>query len=91
VGKATIVSDPEVMMGKPVAVGSRITVEYIIEELAHGQPIKALVHFHPTVTREGVLAVLEYAAKVMWLDSVDPIDAPLRELGLPGRGKHRQS
>ncbi len=75
-GKATIVSDPEVMMGKPVVARTRITVEYILEELAHGQPIDTLVDSHPTLTREGVLAALGYAAKVLRLDVVEPIEAP---------------
>lgn len=75
-GKTNIVSDPEVMMGKPVVAGTRITVEYILEELAHGQPIDALVDSHPTLTREGVLAALEYAARVLRLDVVEPIEAP---------------
>ena len=75
-GKASIVSDPEVMMGKPVVAGTRITVEYILEELAHGQTIDALVDSHPTLIREGVLAALEYAARVLRLDVVDPIEAP---------------
>jgi uncharacterized protein (DUF433 family) len=73
---STIVSDPEVMMGKPVVAGTRITVEYILEELAHGQPIDTLVASHPTLTHEGVLAALEYAAKVLRLDIVEPIEAP---------------
>ncbi len=64
------------MMGKPVVAGSRITVEYILEELAHGQPIDTLVASHPALTREGVLAALAYAAKVLRLDVVDPIETP---------------
>jgi uncharacterized protein (DUF433 family) len=75
-GTSTIVSDPEEMMGKPVVAGTRITVEYILEELAHGQPIDTLVASHPTLPREGVLAALEYAAKVLRLDVVEPIEAP---------------
>ncbi len=75
-GKATIVHDPDVMMGKPVVAGTRITVEYILEELAHGQPIDTLVDSHPTLTREGVLAALEYAARVLRLEVVDPVEAP---------------
>ena len=71
----TIISDPDVMMGKPVVAGTRITVEFILEELAHGQPIDVLVSSHPTLTHEGVLAALDYAAKVLRLDVVDPMDA----------------
>jgi uncharacterized protein (DUF433 family) len=75
-GKANIISDPDVMMGKPVVTGTRITVEFILDELAHGQTIDTLVDSHPTLTREGVLAALEYAARVLRLDVVDPIEAP---------------
>ncbi|MGO9411361.1 MAG: DUF433 domain-containing protein [Spirochaetia bacterium] len=71
----TIISDPDVMMGKPVVAGTRITVEFILEELAHGQPIDVLVSSYPTLTHEGVLAALDYAAKVLRLDVVDPMDA----------------
>ena len=73
--EATIVSNPEVMMGKPVVAGTRITVEFILEELAHGQSIEALVGSHPTLPREGVLAALDYAAKVLRLDVVDSVEA----------------
>ena len=51
-----IVSNPEVMLGKPVIAGTRITVEYILEELAQGQSIDILAESHPTLTREGVQA-----------------------------------
>ena len=34
-----IVSDPKVMMGKPVVSGTRMTVELILEELAAGETI----------------------------------------------------
>ena len=33
---ATIISDPAVMMGKPVVTGTRITVEHILDELSAG-------------------------------------------------------
>jgi uncharacterized protein (DUF433 family) len=58
-----------------VVAGTRITVEFILEDLAHGQPIDVLVDSHPTLTREGVPAALDYAAKVLRLDVVDSIEA----------------
>ena len=71
---ARIMSNPRVMLGKPVVEGTRITVEYILEELAHGQSFEALLKSHPTLTREGVLAALDYAAKVLSLDVVYPVE-----------------
>lgn len=56
--------NPEVMLGKPVIKGTRITVEQIIDELASGysdQVIKA----HPHLTEAHILASLQYAALVM--------------------------
>lgn len=72
--KARIISNPEIMLGKPVIAGTRITVEHILEELAHGQSIDALLESHPTLTREGIQAALEYAAKVLSSEIVYPIE-----------------
>jgi uncharacterized protein (DUF433 family) len=40
--KQIIVSDPKVMMGKPVIAGTRITVELILEKLAAGASLVQL-------------------------------------------------
>ncbi len=37
-----IISNPAVMMGKPVIAGTRITVELILEKLAAGETIRVL-------------------------------------------------
>ena len=62
---ARIVNDPTVMLGKPVIAGTRITVEFVLEELAAGQTVEALTESHPTITMDGVRAALDYAAKVL--------------------------
>lgn len=72
--KRRIVSDPKVMLGKPVVEGTRITVELILDELAHGQSFEALLKSHPTLTRDGVEATLDYAARVLRLDVVDSVE-----------------
>jgi uncharacterized protein (DUF433 family) len=51
------------MMGKPVVAGTRITVELILEKLAAGESVEQLLDSHPRLTREGVLAALEFAAQ----------------------------
>lgn len=53
-----IVSDPGVMMGKPVIAGTRITVELILEKLAMGETVDQLLEAHPRLTREAIQAAL---------------------------------
>lgn len=67
-----IVSDPDVMMGKPVIAGTRLTVELILEKLAAGETIEQLLAAHSRLTREGVQAALAYAAQTMRSDIVYP-------------------
>ena len=58
-----IVSDPAVMMGKPVVAGTRITVELILEKLSAGETIDQILKEHPRLTREGIRAALSFAAE----------------------------
>ncbi len=51
-----IVSDPEIMMGKPTIKGTRITVELILEELGEGLSVDEVLAAHPHLNREQVLA-----------------------------------
>ncbi|MDQ5824679.1 MAG: DUF433 domain-containing protein [Chloroflexota bacterium] len=67
-----VVSDPAIMMGKPVIAGTRLTVELILEKLGAGQSIDDLLQDHPRLTREGVLAALTFAADVLKSDVVYP-------------------
>ncbi|OLE53775.1 MAG: DUF433 domain-containing protein [Acidobacteria bacterium 13_1_20CM_3_53_8] len=58
-----IQSDPDMMMGKPVIAGTRITVELILEKLAAGETVDEILEAHPRLTRESILADLKYAAR----------------------------
>jgi uncharacterized protein (DUF433 family) len=53
-----IVSNPTVMMGKPVIAGTRITVELILEKLAAGETVEQVLDAHPRLTREAVYAAI---------------------------------
>jgi uncharacterized protein (DUF433 family) len=69
-------SDPGVMMGKPVVRGTRITVESILRKLAAGESIVQILDSHPRLTREAVLAALEYAADAMTHETVHAVSEP---------------
>ena len=68
-----IVSDPSLMMGKPVISGTRITVESILEKFAGGETIEQLLAAHPRLTREAILAAFDFAAQALRADVVYPL------------------
>ena len=53
-----IISNPNVMMGKSVIAGTRITVEHILEQLAGGRTIDQILEAHPHITREQIQAAI---------------------------------
>jgi len=67
-----IVSDPNVMMGKPVVAGTRVTVELILEKLSAGETTEQLLQAHPRLTREAVQAALAFAKEALRADVVYP-------------------
>ena len=67
-----IVSDPGVMMGKPTVVGTRVTVELILEKLSAGETVEQILEAHPRLTREAIRAALAFAADALRADVVYP-------------------
>lgn len=70
-----IESNPNIMMGKPVIGGTRITVEQVLEKLAAGESMEQILEAHPRLTREGILAAIEFGAKALRADVVYPLPA----------------
>jgi uncharacterized protein (DUF433 family) len=59
-----IAVDPEIVHGKPRIRGTRMTVQVILELLAAGETVEELLSEYDELTRDDVLAALEYAASV---------------------------
>jgi uncharacterized protein (DUF433 family) len=57
-----IIRDPQVMLGKPVIRGTRITVEHVLRELGGGLTPEQIVAGHPHLTLEDIRAAQAYAA-----------------------------
>lgn len=72
-----IVSDPKIMMGKPVISGTRITVESILERLAAGETTAEILQAHPRLTEEGIRQAIGFAARVLRADVVYPVSATM--------------
>jgi uncharacterized protein (DUF433 family) len=57
-----IVSSPEICGGEPCIRGTRIPVHVILSHLAAGEDYTTILKQFPRLTREDILACLEYAA-----------------------------
>lgn len=60
------------MLGKPVVVGTRITVESSLRKLGVGESIEQIQDSHPHHTRETVLAALSLAAGALGAEVIRP-------------------
>lgn len=63
--KATVVhSDPEILGGTPVFVGTRVPVKNLYDYLEAGDPLDDFLNDFPSVTREQAVAALELAREM---------------------------
>ena len=57
-----IVSNPEVMFGKPVVKGTRIPVDLLLEKLGAGETTEQLLKSYPTLSIKAIQSCLLFAA-----------------------------
>lgn len=55
--------DPDVLVGKPVVKGTRLSVEYVLDLVAVGVPEAEMLANHPRLTREAILACVAHGAE----------------------------
>jgi uncharacterized protein (DUF433 family) len=67
--KGIIHSDPEIMGGTPVFVGTRVPLQNLIDSLEGGESVEDFLEAFPTVTRAQAIAVIE-AGKLKMLETV---------------------
>lgn len=60
-----IESNPDIMLGKPVIKGTRLTVELIIQKLSEGASHAQLLEAYPSLSPNDILATLAYASEVI--------------------------
>lgn len=58
-----ITLNPQIMVGKPVIRGTRLTVEYILNLLAHGASIQEILDEYTGLTPEDIQACFLFATK----------------------------
>jgi uncharacterized protein (DUF433 family) len=68
-----IISEPDILFGKPTIAGTRITVELILEKLAAGETIDQILESHSRLTLESIYAAIAFAASALRADVIYPI------------------
>lgn len=63
-------SDPEVLLGKPVVKGTRLSVEFILGLFAEGWTEQQVLENYPIVTKESIRAVFAFAKECMAEESL---------------------
>ena len=64
-----IISDPEIVGGTPVFIGTRVPVRILFEHLEAGDSLDIFLEDFPSVSRELAIQVLEDAKNALELDS----------------------
>lgn len=70
-----ITINPNVLGGKPIIAGTRISVEFVVGLLAQGWSIEDVLKEHDHTTREDVQACLAYAHQLLTDEKVYPVPA----------------
>ena len=63
-------STADIMLGKPVIKGTRITVELILKKLSEGASAEDIIKAYPNVTLNSIKAVLAYASDMVSTETV---------------------
>jgi uncharacterized protein (DUF433 family) len=68
--KDRIELNPNVLAGKPVVKGTRLSVEFVVDLLAQGWTEQQILENYPRLKREDIRACLAYASAVLQAEKV---------------------
>ncbi len=72
-----ITCDPAVMVGKPVIKGTRLTVDFVLNLLAHGATVDEILNEYDGLEREDIQASLLFASRSLADTAFMPLTAEL--------------
>jgi uncharacterized protein (DUF433 family) len=70
-----ITINPKIMVGKPVIKGTRLTVDYILNLLAHGATVAEILQEYEGLAQEDIQACLLFAAQSLESTAFMPLAA----------------
>lgn len=71
-----ITTNPQILGGKPIIKGTRISVEFILELVASGASVGDIVRTYPHLSLEGVKEAIQYASAHLRNDIVIEVQSP---------------
>ena len=77
-GNDRIAVDPDVLVGKPVIKGTRITVELVIDLMAQGWTTEQILDEYDHLTAEDIRACLTHAGELLKAERVYPTPPVVR-------------
>lgn len=66
-------TNPAIMLGKLVIMGTRITVELSVERLAERESVHAIFESHPDISRKAIRACLAYTSDIIRNETSIPV------------------
>ena len=63
-----IVVNPEILGGKPIIDGTRLSVEHVLELLASSMSHSEIIEAYPELNEKNIQLVLRYASQVLCTD-----------------------
>lgn len=60
-----VITDPNIMLGKPVIKGTRITVELILRKLSEGMSVDQVLDAYQQLSKEDIFASFTYASDLI--------------------------
>jgi uncharacterized protein (DUF433 family) len=68
-----IIIDPNIMTGKPIIAGTRLTVQYILGLLAQGMTIPEIIEEYKGLTEQDIFACLAFATEALDYTTFAPL------------------
>ncbi len=59
-----VIVDPNILVGKPVIKGTRISVELLMDRLSDGWTMEDILAAYPHISREDVLAAISFVTEI---------------------------
>ncbi len=70
-----IVTDPDILVGKPFIKGTRIPVDLILKKLAQDIPVEDLLKDYPRLNRKHIQEIMAYAHSLISKEKVYPLNS----------------